>query len=133
MLQRRICRSVRHNRYRIGLRRFYHRFPPIGQKHVAHQHNGGVGDRDIVVTALNILCQLQMLLGHFEEHLNIPTFTIHHEISSSGRVISVDSRANQSFVRRSQTKTTFALCSSCSVTITLARIFAWPQRFFRHR
>jgi hypothetical protein len=43
----------------------------VRQKHISQENNSGVGHQSIIVTALHLLCQLQMLFGHLEKHLDI--------------------------------------------------------------
>jgi len=48
----------------------------IGQKHIAHEHDAGVANQGVEVTALDFLCQTQVLLDHLEEDLDIPALTV---------------------------------------------------------
>jgi len=48
----------------------------VSKKYVAHGHNGCMSDQGVEVSALDFFSQLQILLGHFEEHFDIPTFPI---------------------------------------------------------
>jgi hypothetical protein len=44
----------------------------IGQKHIAHENDGRMGNQGIKVTALDFFGQFQMLFGHFEEYFDTP-------------------------------------------------------------
>ena len=48
----------------------------IREKLVAHEHDSYMSDEGIIVTALDLFCQLQVLLGHFEEHFDIPPLAV---------------------------------------------------------
>jgi hypothetical protein len=48
----------------------------ISQEHISHEHNTRMADKRIVVTALNLLGQAQVLFDHFEKHLDVPAFPV---------------------------------------------------------
>jgi len=48
----------------------------VHKKLVAHELNGCMSDESIIITALDLFYQLQVLLGHPEEHFDIPPLTV---------------------------------------------------------
>jgi YD repeat-containing protein len=48
----------------------------ISQKHISHENNAGVSHQGIIVAALDFFCQLEMLFGHFEKHLYVPSLSV---------------------------------------------------------
>jgi hypothetical protein len=48
----------------------------ISQEHVSHEHNPRMADQRILVTALDLLGQAQVLFDHFEKHADVPAFPV---------------------------------------------------------
>lgn len=49
------------------------------QHGIAAAHHGGMGDQGVIGTPLTFFGKVQKRLGHFEEHLNVPSALIGHD------------------------------------------------------
>lgn len=58
----------------------------ICREHVAHENDSGVSDQGIEVTALNLLGRFQVLFGHLEKNLDVPTLIVEAHDIFSGRL-----------------------------------------------
>lgn len=47
-----------------------------GNEHVPYKYNTGMSNKRIIIPALNLFCQLQMLFGHFKKELDVPAFAV---------------------------------------------------------
>ncbi len=77
-IQQKKYRRPRHSRHRTIPQTSCHQFYPmlVRQKHIPQKNNSGVGHQGIIVVALHLLCQRQVLFGHFEKHLYVPTSAV---------------------------------------------------------
>lgn len=105
----------------------------MGQKHVAHEHNGGMSDQGIIVPALDSFCQLQVLFGHFEEHFNIPALAIDSDDVFVREIDIGRQQGKPVFLAAVSNKNQFGLVLIFERYDDTARIFALPRRFFSLR
>jgi len=57
----------------------------IGQKHIPHNYDRSMGNQRIKVEALDSFGQFQILFGHFEKHLDIPSLPVNADDISIGQ------------------------------------------------